>query len=196
MFTDEYPSPCEPFDMPLNCKIILPVSQKKDNLWFECEDFDHIDHEDIEENLNRITELMKAEIEILGDSTKLFLGGFNLGVTIASAVWLYYNEGPLGGLFGVAGCICTDLQYDKIDVEMKQKTPVMFFNGDEDWHIKELTARTSFNFLSWMGIEHYEYIMEPGVSRTYSEPGIYHIDRWTEELIPELKERFEKQRPS
>jgi predicted esterase len=72
---------------------------------------------------------MEFEIKKLGgDSTKLFLGGYGNGASMAIAAFLNFKGGALGGLTGVSGCNCANIDWTKVDIETKKKTPMKF------WH--------------------------------------------------------------
>jgi predicted esterase len=63
-----------------------------------------------------------------GDSTKLFLGGFGNGASMALTAFLTYTGGVLGGLTGVSGVFCSTIDWTLVDIEAKKKTPIKF------WH--------------------------------------------------------------
>ncbi len=48
-------------------------------------------------SVNSVIELLDTEAEKLGDSKKVFLGGFNRGGTISAATYLQYDQ-VLGGV--------------------------------------------------------------------------------------------------
>ena len=87
-------------NLPLGCKLVIPTGSVhriygmgfKDMIsWFNVHSYhvddeepmtpayfrEHYCQEDIQESVNVITRILKEEIEILGDSKKVFLGGYS-----------------------------------------------------------------------------------------------------------------------
>lgn len=79
-----------------------------------------------------IAKLIEAEAKELGDPSKVFLAGFARGACIALTAFLQYTGGPLGGVFCTSGFFCASLDWSKIDIEMKQKTPLHFHHGKQN----------------------------------------------------------------
>jgi predicted esterase len=79
------------------------------------------DQELISMSVEHVTAILKQEIEgMCGDSQKVFIGGYSRGVCIALATWLYFDDGPLGGLFLTQGCLCTPINWSRVDTEVKK----------------------------------------------------------------------------
>jgi predicted esterase len=52
--------------------------------------------------------MLKQEIEIVGDASKVFIGGYSMGTTIALSAFLQLSGeyGSLGGIFCTSGILC------------------------------------------------------------------------------------------
>jgi predicted esterase len=83
------------------------------------------------ESITRVLDIVKSEASALGDPKKVFLGGFSVGVSTALGAWIECNY-SLGGLIGSSGVNCWNTDWDKVDVETKNKTPIFLYHGDED----------------------------------------------------------------
>jgi predicted esterase len=66
------------------------------------------------------------EIEMLGgDASRVYLGGMALGSCIAITTFLQLpKEIKLGGVFGFGGAIVSNIDWSKIDIPEKKKTPL------------------------------------------------------------------------
>jgi hypothetical protein len=78
------PFPVKPFKVPESCRLVIPKSpwyQRKVNTthsWFDViKDYHLCYPEDIAEQSKYVDKLLQSEIEVLGDASKIFLGGFN-----------------------------------------------------------------------------------------------------------------------
>jgi len=40
------------------------------------------------ESIQRVTDLVRKEVEALGDPSKVFIGGFSVGLSVALGVWM------------------------------------------------------------------------------------------------------------
>jgi predicted esterase len=87
-FTDKNPWPYDPFKVPRDCKIVIPLSERvkkidlanmtNDDSWFKNEDYEDLDEDDLKPCISFVQTILNDEIRKLGgDSTKVFLGGFN-----------------------------------------------------------------------------------------------------------------------
>jgi predicted esterase len=92
----------------------------------------------IEQSIDYVTRILKREINALGgDASKVFLGGYNRGACIALATYLKLETslGSLGGIFASGGVFCADLDWDKIDISLKKKTPILHYHSFEDMRV-------------------------------------------------------------
>jgi predicted esterase len=159
-----------PFKVIENCKLIIPLSSlaqagkiNADNAWFECqEEYDELDDDMIKPSVTAINDVMKAEVALLGgDSTKLFIGGYNQGGTVAFSSFLSFDGGPLGGVFVVNGLAQIEKSWSKIDVAKKNKTPMLFYHSNKDTYLKETLVSYNISHLRKRGLTNYEYIIAP-----------------------------------
>jgi len=84
--------------------------------------------DEIHKNTERIREVLKHEIELLGgDSTKVFIGGFSQGCAMALHVGLTFEE-KLGGIMGFSGYLFPITK----EHEANAKTPIFSSHGKDD----------------------------------------------------------------
>jgi predicted esterase len=55
--------------------------------------------------------MIKNEIQILGSSKQIFLGGFSEGCSMAIATWLKFDQ-QLGGIIACNGLHCTIVDWE------------------------------------------------------------------------------------
>jgi hypothetical protein len=68
LFLTEKPHP-EPFSVPENCKIIMPICGHENNQWFKTAYFDKIEREDIRDSVeiaNKLLTLLHDELKLIG----------------------------------------------------------------------------------------------------------------------------------
>jgi predicted esterase len=131
-----------------------------------------------------ITELLKKEIKILGDSKKVFIGGYSQGASIALATFLQFSEGALGGLACYSGLMCTNIDWERVDLQLKKETPMFFYHGELDamWPL-DLAQRSYEEVLKANGVEHMQMIVEEGLQHQMSLGGIQHLKNFLTPLI-------------
>ena len=70
-----------------------------------------------------------------------------------------YHEAALGGVFCSSGFFCTEIDWKRVDVPGRSKTPVYMIHGEEDNVIPEIYARLSYKKFSNHGIP-YKFELE------------------------------------
>jgi phospholipase/carboxylesterase len=125
-----------------------------------------------------VIKLIQDEIELLGDSKRIFLGGFSQGCSLALATYILYNQAPLGGILGCSGLFCTDVDWAKIDTKEKEKVPVLLYHGKSDSLIDVEFAEKTYLKLRNAGVKTIEFIKEEGLDHTTSETQCDVISRW------------------
>ena len=89
------------------------------------------DQKSIRKSVDMIIKLLKKEIKLLGNSQNVYLGGFSQGCCISLATWILCDE-VLGGIIGCSGVMCTNIDWDTVDIDKKNKTPVLLYHGTKD----------------------------------------------------------------
>lgn len=131
-----------------NIKIILPVAPKININWPDGKEsnisswynyytrydnkFKHdiINIDDFNNQTNRIYKILDKEIDLLGDSKKIIIGGFSQGGTIAFNVGLNYKY-SLGGIIAIHSIFMDNII--KINKNLySNKIPIFLFSGTED----------------------------------------------------------------
>jgi predicted esterase len=87
---------------------------------------------------------------------------------VAIATYLQY-EGNLGGVYGVNGMFCADLDWSKIDLQNKKRTPVHLVHGEQDGIIPCVYAEKTVNYLKSQGLDHVEFEKITGSDHEFSE---------------------------
>lgn len=106
-------------------------------------------------------DLIDFEVKKLGgDSSKLFLGGFGQGATIALSAFLCYKGGALGGLTGISGCFCANIDWNEVNVEVKRKTPIGFWHDQQNWLLAPDFAKASYELMKNRQIDQYTFKVE------------------------------------
>ena len=78
--------------------------------------------------------IKKERKDLRGLTNRIFLGGFCQGSTVVLKNFLTSNI-KLGGLILCSGALLTKQNWPEIDIEAKQKVPVLCYNGKEDKQI-------------------------------------------------------------
>jgi len=109
--------------------------------------------------------IIKSETTVLGDASKVFIGGFSEGGILALATYLIYAEfdAPLGGVISMSGIQgltnyvkSVDKEVEKSSrnkkktqwkvTEMRRKVPLLVVYGAEDSNVAgyEITYKAAF----------------------------------------------------
>jgi predicted esterase len=127
--------------------------------------------------------LIKKEVKLLGSAQKVFLAGFSQGSCLAIAVYLLFSEGQLGGVFGVSGANCCDVEWVDVNVEERSKTPLFLFHGGKDPNFKLDHAKKSLRSLKARGFEHIVFKTEPKARNELTEDAMSEISNFTANLM-------------
>ena len=79
-----------------------------------------------------ILDIVREEARLLGDPSKVFIGGFNTGSVVALSSFLLYNDTtPLGGVIGVNYMYLFKDQTNVTDevAEVRKNTPMLQMYG-------------------------------------------------------------------
>ena len=123
------------------------------------------------ESVSTVLKILNEEIDILGDSTKVYLGGFSQGACVAFNTFIKFDK-QLGGIAGFSGLNASVFDWSKVDLELKKKTPIMFYHGKDDMFISLGFARSSYAKLKSIGLDHFQFLTEPGLKHNFSPTGI------------------------
>jgi phospholipase/carboxylesterase len=96
------------------------------------------------ESTEIILKMVREEVKKLGNSNKIFLGGFSEGCGLALSVYLQYDDGPFGGVVGCHGSNVADIDWTKINLKIKKETPVLLYHGENDPYIPNDFAWLSY----------------------------------------------------
>ena len=89
-----------------------------------------------------LKEILNNEVEMLGNSRKLCIGGFSQGGVMALRVGLEYDQ-PLGGIFCYSGFYSC---FTKPSI-FNQGTPIFIQHGDNDTYITHKYAIESYRII-------------------------------------------------
>jgi predicted esterase len=140
---------------PSNCKVVIPAPPLKPldwfkegkvpvHAWFNSVDWsenwetdpnfdvkNYYSKKDILTAYESISAIIDRDVAILGDSTRVFVGGYSQGGML-SYVTLFQYPKQLGGIVGVCTSHVIDLDYSQIDMSFRKKTPVLVYLGGLD----------------------------------------------------------------
>ena len=89
----------------------------------------------------------------MGDSRKVFIGGFSQGCNVALTTYLQYCTGtgqsgsPLGGVFGFGGMFVGNINWKLLDTDFAKMTPVFVSLGIDDPFISPKFAENTWRTL-------------------------------------------------
>jgi predicted esterase len=73
-------------------------------------------------------------------------------------------------VFGCSGfCLIKGLDWSKIDTKKKKLTPLFLRHGEEDYNIRAVQGKATYDVMATKGVDHWEWDLELDVSRTYTE---------------------------
>jgi predicted esterase len=105
-----------------------------------------------------LRELIEKEIvQHEGDASRIFIGGFGQGGSMALATYLMMeNDVQLGGVICCSGIQCYNLDWSKVSVKKKKKTPVLLTHGKHDPVTGCALATMSYKNMKKKGLDHLE----------------------------------------
>ena len=139
--------------VPPSCKVILPTAPTQRvtanggymmTSWFDIFSLErresdtlkdirnNVDQAQILKSVGIIHKMLKEEAALLGSTDKVFVGGFSQGCAISLASFLLFEQGRLGGVVGLSGQQAAEIDWDKIDLDLKRKTKMFLYHGTDD----------------------------------------------------------------
>lgn len=125
------------------------------NSWYDFYDFSFksgakrsYNEAQLNASIARISKMLDQETTILGDSTKIFLGGFSQGCILALAIAMAYKN-KLGGVIGLSGFMDEGIELD----EAKKDMPIFLWHGKSDPLIPEGVSTKSYERLKKEGFK-------------------------------------------
>ena len=119
------------------------------------------------ESIDLVTDLVDKEIEALGgNSQNVFIGGFSQGCALSLATFLMHKQ-QLGAVLGLSGMLALQKKAEDFDLDLKRKTPVFLYHGQDDPMIDIHTAQLSYGLLDKYGIK-YNLTVEKGLEHSIS----------------------------
>ena len=126
----------------------------------------NINQKEIEDFNNRIQREIKDQYNLIGDYSKIFLGGFS-----SSACMALYSMMTCKNLLG--GCISFcgfNFDFTPLDEE-KKAIPIMAVNGVNDQYVILRHARNSFSNMKKLGFN-ITCVEEPGLGHAFTKSGL------------------------
>ena len=156
---DVFIDPRKTFCLPTTKVVLLtapvaPVSINrgaKTNSWYDIKIFGASDEEfeksvgldEIAKNTERINNVIREEIKLLGDDSKrIAIGGFSQGCGMSLNVGLQFEK-PLGAIIGWSGYLFPTIKVN----EANEETPILLASGVSDNVVKFDRAQQSFERL-------------------------------------------------
>jgi predicted esterase len=112
--------------------------------------------------VDHIIKILKDESYPYGKAERVFVGGYELGASIALHAYLKFKSelGELGGVFCANGAVIGKFDWNNIDINAKLKTPLMCYHGELPDDIEDDTipfpqdfAYNSYKLLNEKGLK-------------------------------------------
>jgi predicted esterase len=154
---------------PENTRIVLPNAPTRAITanggmrmpgWYDIVSFDRSagllkneDEKGIKESAARITQLLDAEIELLGNKPeRLVVGGFSQGAAMSLYSGLRYSK-KIGGIIALSGYLLLKDSYPKELAEAAKSTPIYAYSGEADQVVPFALAKAGYSLLNSVGIK-------------------------------------------
>ena len=112
------------------------------------------DRVSMEKSIKIIDDLLKDEIEALGDPSKVFLGGFSQGCALSLATFMQFKHGNLGGVLGLSGMHAYSLDLSEDQLIEKRKTPLFLYHGVRDPMVPWQNAKLTYLEFDRLGLNY------------------------------------------
>lgn len=76
--------------------------------------------------------MIDDEAAILGDTSKVFVGGYSQGCILSLATFFLYPN-QLGGIVGLSAGNRTRIDFSTLNVDKKRLTPILVYLGEKDY---------------------------------------------------------------
>ena len=154
------------------CQSWYDVKTREWNLPFE----DIFSVPEIEESTKRIHRILENEIKLIGDSSKVFIGGFSQGVAMSLQAGLSFNQ-KLGGLIGWCG------YFFEITKESNEnsETPILIIHGLADEVRPWEKVKHTFQRLE--GKSNVKFELIPGMKHKRSDEAKKILVNWINEQL-------------
>ena len=138
------------------------------NSWFDILSIDDglkaVKHDDIISNSKMVYNHIEEESKILKDSSKVFVGGFSQGCSMALYAGLMYKSN-VGGIIGLSGTYFDDIIKPTNE---KKQIPIFYYIGESDMVVH---------------YDHAKYSLSPLIENKYKVE--FHSEAWLEHSISE-----------
>lgn len=139
------------------------------------------DQSSMMDSIHLVTDLVDKEINEIekngGNSKNIMIGGFSQGCALSLATFLMHKQ-QLGAVLGLSGMLALQRNEEDFDLDLKRKTPVFLYHGQNDPIINIKTAQLSYSKLDQYGID-YNLTVENGLEHSISIDEIKKISEFT-----------------
>ncbi|KAL4512888.1 hypothetical protein ABPG72_017573 [Tetrahymena utriculariae] len=159
-FYDVFDSPVDP--TPEKTKIVLLTAPERPvtvnggyvcNSWYDIKSLDKntMKEEDlysvseVKDSYEIIQKTIDEEIQILGNSKKIFIGGFSQGCSMSIYTGITYPS-VLGGIIGLSGYFFKFIEINNLE-QTRYEMPIFLSHGESDDVVPFLLARQSYQRL-------------------------------------------------
>jgi predicted esterase len=101
---------------------------------------------------------------------------------------LLFSEGQLGGVFGISGANCCDVEWVDVNVEERSKTPLFLYHGGKDPNFRLDHAKKSLRSLKAHGFEHIVFKTEPSAKNELTENAMSELSNFLSNLMAKEEE--------
>ena len=99
------------------------------------------------ESVSIVNGLVEEESKLLGGTENVFIGGFSQGCALSLATFLT-SKHKFGGVVGLSGALCLDIDWSNFDFASKKETPLFLYHGQNDSVVPEELAKLTYEIFT------------------------------------------------
>ena len=143
--------------------------------------YERFSQQEMDHSFSIISKFIAEEAELLGSPSKVFVGGFSQGCAMALMTHFNYPV-PIGGTIGLSGAQCYDIDWSKVNIEERNKTPMLLCHGTMDPMIPIKFAKQQAKIMEDHGVK-FEFKDYPGLQHSLDMGEIRDIKNWLSEKM-------------
>ncbi|TNV73468.1 hypothetical protein FGO68_gene16404 [Halteria grandinella] len=143
--------------------------------------FDKYSREEMLQSVQTVSAVIDKEIELLGDSRKVYIGGFSQGCALSLATMILYPK-ILGGLFCLSGMNALKIDWSRVAQE-KKEMPIFVHHGEADDVIQHKVAIKTYQEFIDNGFKKMEIKTEKHVGHSLSERELQRMRQYVRERL-------------
>ena len=134
------------------------------------------------ESVDLVSKIIDTEAISLGNSNKVFVGGFSQGCAVTLATLISYPK-PLGGIVALSGAQSLKVDdWSKIE-QFKKDTPLFLYHGGSDPTIPVALAKMTYDQMIGEGGFKAQLQVEPSLAHSLSMEEIKKVAAFLNKLM-------------